>query len=100
MEIIHLTPEDTTKSLLKEGNAVFTEKPVYRLSVNSVEQLPIGDKKEFAFAGRSNVGKSSLINAVTGVKGLARASNTPGRTQSLNYFETPDFFIFASPWGK
>lgn len=97
MEIIHLTPEDTTKSLLKEGNAVFTEKPVYRLSVNSVEQLPIGDKKEFAFAGRSNVGKSSLINAVTGVKGLARASNTPGRTQSLNYFETPDFFIVDLP---
>ena len=45
---------------------------------------------EIAFAGRSNVGKSSLINALTGVNGLARASNTPGRTRELNFFDVDE----------
>jgi GTP-binding protein len=48
--------------------------------------LPPADRMEFCFAGRSNVSKSSLINALTGRKSLARASNTPGRTQEINYF--------------
>ena len=48
--------------------------------------LPAGDEIEVAFAGRSNVGKSSLINALTGQKALARTSNTPGRTRELNLF--------------
>lgn len=52
-----------------------------------LDQLPAGDRLEICFAGRSNVGKSSLINKVTGRKALARTSNTPGRTQQLNFFD-------------
>lgn len=57
------------------------------LGVAGLEQLPDADRVEVAFAGRSNVGKSSLINALTNRKSLARTSNTPGRTQQLNYFD-------------
>ena len=53
----------------------------------AMDGLPEADRVEVCFAGRSNVGKSSLINAITNRKGLARASNTPGRTQEINFFE-------------
>jgi GTP-binding protein len=56
-------------------------------SAPGLQFLPDPDVPEVAFAGRSNVGKSSLLNAITNRKGLARTSNTPGRTQELNFFE-------------
>ena len=59
-------------------------------SAVSLATLPDPGPPEICFAGRSNVGKSSLINALTNVKGLARASNTPGRTRELNYFNMDD----------
>lgn len=93
-----LTLEEQTQKLKKEGNTLFIQKPTFLRGVASVEQLPITQVAEFAFAGRSNVGKSSLINAVTGVRGLARASNTPGRTQELNFFDAAGaFFIVDLP---
>ena len=56
------------------------------LGVAGLEQLPTADRSEIAFAGRSNVGKSSLVNSLTNRKTLAKTSNTPGRTQQLNFF--------------
>lgn len=65
---------------------MFAQPCNFVLGVAKLEQLPVDGLPEIAFVGRSNVGKSSLINAVTGQKGLAKTSNTPGRTQQLNYF--------------
>jgi GTP-binding protein len=74
-------------ALEEEARRLFSGRVEFLLSAPSLNFLPEADFPEVAFAGRSNVGKSSLINAVTGRKAIARASVTPGRTQELNFFE-------------
>ena len=83
-------PEEYSKEQLEAGKQLFSTPAQFVLGVANLSQLPLTDMPEVAFAGRSNVGKSSLINAVTQQKGLAKTSNTPGRTQQLNYFNLGD----------
>ncbi len=66
-------------------------------SYGRFEQLPPSQKLEIAFAGRSNVGKSSLINKVFGRKALARVSSVPGKTQTVNFYKLDDIFIVDLP---
>ncbi len=67
----------------------------FLISVHSLRQLPAPDYPEVAFAGRSNVGKSSLINTVIGRKGLVKTSAKPGKTQGLNYFVVDESLYFV-----
>ncbi len=80
---------------IETARKIFAGDCDFMLGVAGLEQLPVSDKPEVAFAGRSNVGKSSLINALTGRKALARTSHTPGRTQQLNYFDLGSVFYFV-----
>jgi len=75
-----------TKAQIEDGRLLFARDIGFVKSVVDLDYLPTANLPEICFAGRSNVGKSSLINALTNQNGLARASNTPGRTRELNFF--------------
>ena len=80
--------EEPDQQEREAGRLLFAAETDFVKGVVAMDGLPAPDRIEVCFAGRSNVGKSSLINALTGRKGLARASNTPGRTQEINFFTT------------
>jgi GTP-binding protein len=80
----------TEADLIEQGRKLFAGDWRFVWASPSIETLPPMASLEVAFAGRSNVGKSSLINALTGRNNLARTSHTPGRTQELIFFEGPD----------
>ncbi len=75
-----------SEEALEEARVLFARPVEFLMGAAAMEQLPASDLAEVAFAGRSNVGKSSLINALTGRKDLARASTAPGRTREINFF--------------
>ena len=77
-----MSPEE-----IEDGRKLFAQACEFVTGVADMGGLPPDSIPEIAFAGRSNVGKSSLVNALTGRKTLARTSNTPGRTQQLNFFD-------------
>ncbi len=84
------TPQEVSEedaALLEAGRLLFAKECRFIMGMARLDQMPGAKMVEVAFAGRSNVGKSSLINALTGRNTLARASNTPGRTQQINFFD-------------
>jgi GTP-binding protein len=78
--------EEAPDDAVEAGRLLFAGPVDFLKGVTAMANMPPGDRVEVCFAGRSNVGKSSLINALTNRKNLARASNTPGRTQEINFF--------------
>ncbi|WBU64917.1 ribosome biogenesis GTP-binding protein YihA/YsxC [Paracoccus aerodenitrificans] len=86
MKVAFPVAPDPEPDAAETARQIFAGPVDFVKGVVAMDGLPPADRPEVCFAGRSNVGKSSLINALTGRKGIARASNTPGRTQEINYF--------------
>ncbi|MCJ2015296.1 ribosome biogenesis GTP-binding protein YihA/YsxC [Methylobacterium sp. J-076] len=82
--------DDDKAGLVEAGRLLFAGSADFYAATQTLDRLPPMEGIEIAFAGRSNVGKSSLINALTGRNTLARVSHTPGRTQQLNFFKVAD----------
>ncbi len=89
-----MTDDDVDPDRAERARKLFSGPISFLKSAPALEHLPVPTVPEIAFAGRSNVGKSSLLNALTNRNGLARTSVTPGRTQELNYFEVGEPLIF------
>ncbi|WP_375381107.1 ribosome biogenesis GTP-binding protein YihA/YsxC [uncultured Sphingomonas sp.] len=86
--------EEARAALVEAARKLFAGPVAFLRSAPALEHLPDAAVPEVAFAGRSNVGKSSLLNALTGRNALARTSNTPGRTQELNFFDVGEPLAF------
>jgi len=86
--------EDETR-LRETGRKIFAGEAEFKWASTAIDNLPPMNSVEIAFAGRSNVGKSSLVNALTNRKTLARTSHTPGRTQQLNFFDIGGHFMLV-----
>ena len=98
MEIPFNIVEEPDEISRERGRLMFAGEVEFVKGVVAMNGLPPADRLEVCFAGRSNVGKSSLINALTGRKGIARTSNTPGRTQEINYFTVgADHYVVDVP---
>lgn len=89
-----MTSEPTDDDLAERARKLFSGPVTFLKSAPALKFLPDPDVPEVAFCGRSNVGKSSLLNALTGRKSIARTSVTPGRTQELNFFDVGEPLLF------